>query len=373
MGFSYYGSHVGIGFEFGLSAFHYSFVSVGNFCDYNPRRHFVPRTQVVNVYRNTTIVNNYVVGNNNTIVNHGVGRDTVARNSPTKIREVSVREVPVQNVGGIRGEHLERKGDQSVVYRPQLPKTDPRITPTSYVNRSAAQSVAPAALNRTPAMGRTPSGGGTPVARPSANPNLGPSGQPAQNTRPQNNAGVNAARSDQKVAPRIQAPASAAAPSQPRAPVPPQPTQPRSGNSLFGGTTASTAPAPNRSPVNSSPGQRVYTQTPQTQTIVPQTPARTQPNNNSGTMSPRQYESAPRATVPNNNNQIRSVPQPTAPRQAAPQPVAPPHNAPSGGGGHGGGNVQSAPRSEARTVPSGGGNGGVNGGGNAGSQRQRAQ
>ena len=30
-----------------------------------------------NVYRNTTVVNNYIVGNNNTVINRGIGRDGV--------------------------------------------------------------------------------------------------------------------------------------------------------------------------------------------------------------------------------------------------------------------------------------------------------
>ena len=374
VGFSYYGSHVGIGFEFGLSAFHYSFVSAGNFCNYNPYRYCVSRGQVNNVYHNTTVVNNYVVGNNNTIVNHGVGRETVARNSQTKIREVSVRESPGPNVGGIRGERIEKQGDQSVVYRPHLPKTAPQTIPASYANRGGAQSIAPGNLNRTPApgvagsvagsrptmMGRTATGGGKVNTRPAANPNPGVSGQPSQNTKPQNIVGVNSTGSEQKAAPRVQ--------SQPRPTAQPQPNQPRAGNSLFGTPAGIASTAPNRSTVNSSPGQRVY---PQPQTVVPQTPTRTQPNNNSGSMSPRQYESVPRATVPNYNAQVRSVPQPTAPRPAAPQPTvprqtAPPQTAPQRSA-PAGGNVPSAPR----TVPSGGGN--RSGGGNSGSQNPRGQ
>ena len=383
VGFSYYGSHVGIGFEFGLSAFHYSFVSIGNFCDYNPYRHYVPRHQVNNVYNHTTVVNNYVVGNNNTIVNHGMGRATVAGASQTKIREVAVRETPGQNVGGIRGEHLERKGDQTVVYRPQLPATAPKINPASYANRTGAQSIAPTGVNRPTAtgparapnitrpatVGRTPTGEGNVTARPTVNPNSGNSAQPQAGVRPQNNTGVNTTRAEQPSAPRT-APRTAPQ-TQPRPTAQPQPNQPRAGNSLFGSPTVNSTPTANvaptpRNPVNPSSAQRVYTQP---QTVVPQTAPRTQPNNNSGTMSPRQYESVTRAPAPNQNAQVRSVPQATAPRptvqpqpqpQPQSQPQSQPRSVPTGGG-------QSVPR----TVPSGGG--GHSGGGNSGSQNPRGQ
>src|SRR5215218_1481495 len=73
-GFTYYGRHASVGFDFGLAPFHYTFVSVNNFCDYAPYRYAVPHTRVQNFYRNTTVVNNYIVGNNNRIVNNGIGR-----------------------------------------------------------------------------------------------------------------------------------------------------------------------------------------------------------------------------------------------------------------------------------------------------------
>ena len=361
VGFSYYGSHVGFGFEFGLGAFHYTFISAGHFCDYNPYHHYVPHHEAEHIYHNTSVANHYAVGKNNTMVNHGMGRENVARDSQTKIREVAVREAPVQNVGGIRGEHIEKKGDQTVVYRPQLPATPPKVSPASYANRTGAQSIAPTGVNRPTAsgparspdgthpttVGRVPTSEGNVTVRPTVNPNTANAAQPQQNIRLQNNTGANAARSGQPVAQ-------------------PQPNQPRAGNSLFGSPTANatvnTTPTPTpRNTVNPSSGQRVYTQP---QTVVPQTAPRTQPNNNSGSMSPRQFESVARAPAPNYNAQVRAVPPATVPHQTAPpqsQPQPPAHNAPTGGGG------QSVPR----TVPSGGG--GPSGGGNSGSQSPRGQ
>jgi hypothetical protein len=138
VGFSYHSRRVSFGFDFGLSHFHYSFVPVHNFCDYSPYRYVVPRARVQNFYRNTTVVNNYIVGNNNTVINRGIGRETIARSSQTRIREVTLRDRPVQNVSRIRGDQIDRQGNQLVAYRPQLPKDPPRIRTAQFANRTGA-------------------------------------------------------------------------------------------------------------------------------------------------------------------------------------------------------------------------------------------
>jgi hypothetical protein len=163
---------VSIGFEFGLSDYHYSFVGINNFCDYSPSRHFVPRHSARNVYRNSTVINNYVVGNNNTVINRGVGRETIARNSSTRIREVSVRETQVQNLASVRGERVQRQGDQSVVYRPQLPKT-PQVRTAQFANQPGRNSAV--------AVGRTSTSG-----------TVAGNAQPTTVTRTENRANIDA-------------------------------------------------------------------------------------------------------------------------------------------------------------------------------------
>ena len=164
-GFTYYGRGVSVGFDFGLTDYHYSFVSVGNFCDYAPYRHYVPRHQVRNVYNNTTIINNYVVGNNNTIINRGVNRESIiARNGANSVREVSVRARPSADVvggrGGVRADQIERRGGESVVYRPELPKTPPAVRTASYPTRGNAGTgqATPTAITRRSENGTVPSG-----------------------------------------------------------------------------------------------------------------------------------------------------------------------------------------------------------------------
>lgn len=168
IGFTYHGSHVSVGFDFGLHYSHYSFVHINNFCDYSPYRYVVPHTQVQNFYRNTTVINNYVVGNNNTVINRGLGRDTIARASTTRLREVSVRETPVQNLSRVRGDRIERQGNQTVVYRPQLPKTPPTVRTAQFVNRGGqAQGSATVARGSTGAAAARDGAGANVAASPS--------------------------------------------------------------------------------------------------------------------------------------------------------------------------------------------------------------
>jgi len=137
VGFLFHGRHVGFEFDFGLAPAHYAFVSVGNFCDPYPFRHIVPRTQVVNIYHRTTVVNNYTVVNK-TIVNRGVGRDTIARASHTEIRQVRVQPTSFATVGDRAG-RIERRGNDLVAYRPQLPK-EPPVRPTVIHERMVEQA-----------------------------------------------------------------------------------------------------------------------------------------------------------------------------------------------------------------------------------------
>ena len=123
-GFSYYGSSVGVNFGFGLGASCFTFVPWGRFCDSRPYHYRVPHHQVTQIYNHTTIVNNYVTGNNNTVINHGIPADRVREHTHTDLRPVRIREHS-ENVGtghGGRGERLEHDGRSLVVSRPQIPE-----------------------------------------------------------------------------------------------------------------------------------------------------------------------------------------------------------------------------------------------------------
>jgi hypothetical protein len=124
-GLRFNGAGVGVSFDFGLRRDAYTFVHKSRFYDRTPWKHSLSSAQVVNVYNNTTVVNNYGHGSNNTIINEGVGRDHIARHTRSEIRKVSIRDVPADDTRRhIKAERLENNGTELAVYRPNLPETD---------------------------------------------------------------------------------------------------------------------------------------------------------------------------------------------------------------------------------------------------------
>ena len=92
-GFYYQSSRVGIGFDFGLHHDNYTFIPTSRFCDRTPYRHYVSGSHSRNIYNNSTVINNYYV-NNNTIINEGIGRDTVAKATRSEVTKVAIRDLP---------------------------------------------------------------------------------------------------------------------------------------------------------------------------------------------------------------------------------------------------------------------------------------
>jgi len=117
IGFSYYGSSVGVSFGFGLAANCYTFVPWGGFCSARPYQYRVPSHYANQVYNNTTVINNYGNGNNNTVINGGISPERVRQYTRTEVRTVNLRE---QAVGEARGERLARDGRTLAVHRPQF-------------------------------------------------------------------------------------------------------------------------------------------------------------------------------------------------------------------------------------------------------------
>jgi hypothetical protein len=125
VGLTFGGHGVGLGIEFGLLERHYAWVPAHRFCDFQVRRFCEPPHLAHSFYHNSTVINNYVVVNN-TVVNHGVGRDTIARQAGTNLRTVAVRERPVERTGAMRSERLYKDNSGLVVDRPALPRTPPQ-------------------------------------------------------------------------------------------------------------------------------------------------------------------------------------------------------------------------------------------------------
>jgi hypothetical protein len=346
VGFTYYGRHVAVGFDFGLHDYHYAFVHVNNFCDYAPYRYVVPHNQVQGFYRNTTVINNYVVRNNNQVINQGIGRETIARASQTRVREVSIRETQVNRMENIHGDRIEKEGNRTVVYRPQLPKTPPTVRSAQFASRSAG-AAQPANAGRVPNAGAAnitgPTHGGSSrgesgvAARSSGNENVDAARPQPQANQERNQAtpatrgtGNNIERGNQ---PRSTSPAPA--PARPQA-------QPRSSGPLFGTGAANNG---------AQPQNNVAARPAVPRTTAPVSHAQPQPQQEQPQASRVQPQSQPQAQRPTQPNYSRGMPvypgpqtqEPPArvehqgngpaltPRQQEQQPrySAPPHQAPA--------------------------------------------
>lgn len=130
VGLTYYGRHVGFGFSFGLGAGWYSFVPARHFYSARPWYHCAPHGRVTQIYNNSTVINNYIVGDNNTtIINVGPGTDSIAAATRTEIRKVQIQDMNPVESKTIRAESLSRDGTTLAAYRPQLPVQAPAPPP----------------------------------------------------------------------------------------------------------------------------------------------------------------------------------------------------------------------------------------------------
>ncbi len=117
-GFHYNGISVGINFDFGIHDDCYVFVPTSRFCDRRPISHCLTRTHARSVYRESTVVNNYVTVNNTTVVNRGVGLDRVANVTRGGVRQVSLRRTSEASGTTTRREVLGTDGTTLTVANP---------------------------------------------------------------------------------------------------------------------------------------------------------------------------------------------------------------------------------------------------------------
>ncbi len=145
VGFSYYGGNVGVTFGFGLTSSSYSFVPWSGFYGHRPYKHCVPPAQAQQIYQNSTVINNYINGNNNTIINRGVPIDQVRRHAGTEIRQVAIRDTGSVPGNPSRRERLERGGQALAVSRPNAPQSDAATTPLAREQRNFGDARLPVA------------------------------------------------------------------------------------------------------------------------------------------------------------------------------------------------------------------------------------
>jgi hypothetical protein len=102
IGFTYRGANVSVGFDFGLAAGCFTFVSADHFCDPHPRNFRVPHQHMSQIYNQCSVVNNYNF-NHHTIVNNGI--------SVTLIGSAYHHDIPAVSVTTLS--HPSRYGSQS--------------------------------------------------------------------------------------------------------------------------------------------------------------------------------------------------------------------------------------------------------------------
>ncbi len=104
-GFFYNGSHVSVGFDFGLREDCFTFVSFGHVFDRHVRDHREDSRHATQIYNHTTVINNYNFnGSRNTVVNNGISTDRVSAATHHPVPTVAVNELPNAQRHGWRGE-----------------------------------------------------------------------------------------------------------------------------------------------------------------------------------------------------------------------------------------------------------------------------
>ncbi|HWY77125.1 MAG TPA: DUF6600 domain-containing protein [Verrucomicrobiae bacterium] len=116
-GFRFNGVSVRADFDFGLLPAHFTFVAFKDFGDHDFAHRRLPRTQVTQIYNQTTIINNYTV-NNTTVVNRGIPLERVTAATHAQFKQVAIRDVPSGHLEPARGTGPGRT--ETAVYRPEL-------------------------------------------------------------------------------------------------------------------------------------------------------------------------------------------------------------------------------------------------------------
>lgn len=121
-GLYYNNGSVGVSFGFGYGYQYYNFLPYHRFCDSSPYHYYASRSHCKTIYDQSTVVNNYIQGDNNTIINQGVGFDRVASVTRSTIPTVEVRETPAANFDAQgRRERLLSSGNSVSVTSPAPP------------------------------------------------------------------------------------------------------------------------------------------------------------------------------------------------------------------------------------------------------------
>lgn len=116
VGFFFHGRGVDVNFGFGLGFDAFCFTSRSHFADRHVYTHFVPRYEANRVWARSHPDNHFEIRHDR---DHFVNRG-FAGSVPANARPAVVRDLPGHDRAGAR-EHVERRGGETVVYRPPPP------------------------------------------------------------------------------------------------------------------------------------------------------------------------------------------------------------------------------------------------------------
>jgi hypothetical protein len=160
LGWRFNGVRVGANFDFGLGVNAFAFFGLGDICSHDLGHRRLPPERVAPVFRQTTVINNYVV-NNNTIVHRGIPIERVTAVSRVPVPRATVRDVPAGSA------HVASRS-ASVVYRPQLqaPARPVRMVAQKVDTQHPVIQHAPIAAVRTERPSAFSPSGSAPVTAP---------------------------------------------------------------------------------------------------------------------------------------------------------------------------------------------------------------
>jgi hypothetical protein len=155
VGFFYRGASVSVGFDFGLNADCFTFVSPGHFSERHPRYYRVEPQRVAQIFHQTTVVNHFDV-NRQFIVNNGISAQRIGTLTHRDMQPVHVGALPNATRQGWRGDEVHSPAHGSGVGEPggngQRDFSNPglRHGPVLRDNQSSGNGFVPA-----PTPGRT--------------------------------------------------------------------------------------------------------------------------------------------------------------------------------------------------------------------------
>jgi hypothetical protein len=157
-GLYYRNSSVSISFGFGLGSDCYTFIPINRFCDRRPGLYYSNHRDGRRIFKDSVVINNYVSGKNNTVINRGIGVDRVAQANRGEVPRAQIRRTELASNRGSRAERIENDGNTPVVVAPSVPRTS--VNAVGRPNRNGNKAVEPAGNSVTPRPVSTVAGAG---------------------------------------------------------------------------------------------------------------------------------------------------------------------------------------------------------------------